>query len=149
MKTTEPSRLPQRPNAEPGGGPAGQTGARRGRSIRDRTLRAATVAVAVSAVVLTLAALVTFGIRSALGVAIGGALATANLLVFARMAGPSSPRRDTPWMVIAILKFLLLFGGVWLILRTGVFSPLALAFGYGVAPDRYRSREPLRPEAAR
>jgi len=101
----------------------------------DAGTRAAVVAVACSAAVLTLAALVTFGLQTAFGVATGGLLATANLMVFVRAGKAFLDKKGTaPWAMIAVLKFLLLFGGVWMILRTGIVSPLALAFGYGSLP---------------
>ena len=98
-------------------------------------MRAPVIAVAATAVVLTVAAVPTFGFQSALGVAIGGALATVNLIVFARAGRAFLEKKGTtPWAMVAVLKLVLLFGGVWMILRTGIVSPLALACGYGSLP---------------
>jgi hypothetical protein len=98
----------------------------------DGTMRAVVLSVAGSAVVMTLIALVWFDARAALGVAVGGAIATANLYVFARIGEAFIARRGrtAPWAVIAVLKLLVLLGGVWLILKSGVVSPLSLAIGY-------------------
>ena len=35
-----------------------------------------------------------------------------------------------PWAVIAVLKLVVLLGGVWLLLRSGLVSGLSLAVGY-------------------
>jgi hypothetical protein len=98
----------------------------------DDTMRAVVLSVAGSAAVMALIALVWRDARAALGVAIGGAIATANLYVFARIGVAFIARRGrtAPWAVIAVLKLLVLLGGVWLILKSGVVSPLALAIGY-------------------
>jgi hypothetical protein len=98
----------------------------------DGTMRAVVLSVAGSAVVMALIALAWQGTRAALGVAIGGAIATANLYVFARIGVAFIARRGrtAPWAVIAVLKLLALLGGVWLILKSGVVSPLSLAIGY-------------------
>jgi hypothetical protein len=72
-------------------------------------MRAALISVAGAALVMTLGALAAYGARAALGVAIGGAIATANLFVFAKVGEAFISRRGrtAPWAVIAVLK---LFG---------------------------------------
>jgi hypothetical protein len=42
--------------------------------------------------------------------------------------------RTAPWGVVALLKLLTLFGGVWLLLERGVVSGLSLAAGYAALP---------------
>jgi hypothetical protein len=81
---------------------------------------------------MTAVAAVGFGARAALGVAIGGAIATANLYVFARIGDAfiSGRGRVVPWAVIAVLKLGALLGGVYFILRSGIVSGLALTIGY-------------------
>jgi hypothetical protein len=103
---------------------------------QDGTLRAAILAVAAAAAVLSAGALAFAGTRTAIGVAIGGALAIANLVVLARIgqAFISRKGRTAPWAVIAAVKLVVLFGGVWLLLRSGVASGLALALGYCALP---------------
>jgi len=55
---------------------------------------------------------------------------------------------------VAVLKLLLLFGGVWIILKSGVVSGLSLAAGYAALPfgvtfaslfGPKQSEEPLSP----
>jgi hypothetical protein len=101
----------------------------------DATMRFAIKCVAISGVVLALGGL-TFGLRSALGVAIGGAMATANLWLFAHVGKAFLERRglSAPWVAIALLKLFALLAGLWLIMRTGVVSGLSLAVGYGALP---------------
>jgi len=76
------------------------------------------------------------GLRTGFGVAVGAAIAAANLWVFARVGQAFVSRKgnSAPWVVIALLKMALLFGGVWLILRTGVISALSLFAGYAALP---------------
>lgn len=99
-------------------------------------MRAAILSVVAAALCLAIGAFATFGVKSGIGVAIGGALAVANLMVFARLgqafvAGKGS---SAPWGIVAVLKLVALFGGVWLILKSGYVSGLALAVGYGALP---------------
>jgi hypothetical protein len=103
---------------------------------QEEGVRAAMKSVAGTACVLTLGALVAFDWRTARGVAVGGAFALANLWAFARIGEAFLSRRGTaaPWTVFGMLKLAGLFGGVWLILRSGIASPLALLAGYGALP---------------
>lgn len=75
-------------------------------------------------------------LRTGLGVTLGGLVATANLWVLAKVvqAFVSKEGNTAPWGVIALLKMALLFGGVWLILRTGIVSGLSLIAGYSALP---------------
>lgn len=102
----------------------------------DATMNAAIVSVGITAVVLALAALAAYGGRAALGVGIGGAIATLNLLVFARIGQAFVSRRGNtaPWAVVAVVKLIALLGGIWLILKSEVVSGLALTIGYGALP---------------
>ncbi|WP_437674356.1 ATP synthase subunit I [Sorangium sp. So ce131] len=98
----------------------------------DATLRAVLRWVAGTAVALSVAGLLAYGARAALGVALGGAIATANLYVFARIVDAFLSRRGrtASWTLIAIVKLTGLMGGVWLILKSGTVSGLALMVGY-------------------
>ena len=98
----------------------------------DETMRAAILCVGGSAAVATVIAALVYGGRAALGVAIGGAIATANLYVFARIgqAFIGQRGRTAPWAVIAVLKLGALLFGVWFILKSGIVSGLALTIGY-------------------
>ncbi len=93
-------------------------------------------AVGAVAVVFAVAALAIGGPAAGLGVAVGGLVATLNLWFFAYVGrgvlsgGPGSRY----WAMIAVLKILLLFGGAWLLMKSGLTSPLTLAVGYGALP---------------
>jgi hypothetical protein len=102
----------------------------------DAPMKAAIWTVAGTAVVLSAAAAIGFGARHALGVAIGGALATLNLLVFARIGQAFLSRKGNtaPWAIIAVIKLVALLGGVWLIIKSGYISGLTLTIGYGSLP---------------
>lgn len=102
----------------------------------DAPMRAAIVSVLASGLCIAIAGLALFGARAGLGAAIGGAIATANLWVFARMGQAFIARRGrtAPWGVIAVLKLIGLFGGVWLVLTSGLASGLSLAAGYAALP---------------
>ena len=104
--------------------------------VGDPSMRAAIVSVFVCGVCFALVALALFGARAALGVFIGGTIATGNLFVFARLGQAMIARKGNtaPWSVVAVLKLLLLFCGVWIILRSGVVSGLSLAVGYAALP---------------
>ncbi|WP_437633129.1 ATP synthase subunit I [Sorangium sp. So ce854] len=100
--------------------------------VGDATMRAVLRWVAGTAAVLSVAGLLAYGVRAALGVAIGGAIATANLYVFARIVDAFISRRGhtVSWTVIAMVKLGALMGGVWLILKSEAVSGLALMVGY-------------------
>lgn len=102
----------------------------------DEGVRAAMMSVALSAGVLAAGAFAAFDLGTARGVAVGGAFALANLWAFARIGEAFLSRRGAgaPWAAFAMFKLAGLFGGVWLILRSGIASPLALAVGYGALP---------------
>ena len=97
----------------------------------DASMRAALVSVSVCGIAFTVTAL-HLGFRAALGVAVGGLMAALNLFVLAwtgeaLLAGKA---RALPWGAVAALKMLLLFGGVSLILRSGLVPWVGFAIGY-------------------
>lgn len=102
----------------------------------DPAMRAAVMAVACSAAALTLGALGVSGGRAALGAALGGALATANLWVFARLGDAFIARKGNtaPWSMIAAVKLVFVFGAIWIILQRDLVPGLALAVGYAALP---------------
>ena len=104
--------------------------------VGDAPMRSAIVSVFVTGLCFGIAGFAVAGVRAGLGVTIGGLLAGLNLLVFARVGEAFVARRGNaaPWGVVALLKMGLLFGGVWLILKNGYFSPLALIAGYAALP---------------
>lgn len=102
----------------------------------DPTMLAAMRAVGLTAAALALITLVAFGAEKGLSVAAGGAIATVNLIVFARVGQAFVARNgmSAPWFVIGILKLVLLLGGVWLLIKSGYVSGVWLAGGYGALP---------------
>ncbi|MGK4001271.1 ATP synthase subunit I [Sorangium sp. So ce1036] len=120
-----------RPGA-PGSEPPQKDPAPGGQPGVDAAMRVVLRWVAGTAAVLAVAALLAYGARAALGVAIGGAIAAANLYVFARIVDAFLSRRGrtASWTLIAFVKLTGLMGGVWLILRSGIVSGVALMVGY-------------------
>jgi hypothetical protein len=104
--------------------------------VGDASMRAAIVAVFAFALCFAVIGFVFMGVQTGFGVLAGGAVATVNLLVFARVGQAFIHREGNaaPWGVVAALKLLLLFGGVWIILKSGVVSALSLAAGYAALP---------------
>jgi hypothetical protein len=103
---------------------------------QDKTLQAAVKTVAATAGVATVVAVVAANLRFGLGVAAGGAIAVANLIVLARIVQAFLGKKGNtaPWAIIAVLKLVLLLGGVWLILKSETVSGLALVLGYMSLP---------------
>jgi hypothetical protein len=101
-----------------------------------QAMRGAVIAVAVSGAAFALLGFALFDARVGLGVALGGALATANLAVFARLGEAFLGQRGNaaPWALVAVVKLVFLFGGVWVILKNDFVPGLALAAGYGALP---------------
>ncbi|MFO0587193.1 MAG: ATP synthase subunit I [Polyangiaceae bacterium] len=102
----------------------------------DKTLQAAVKTVAATAGVVTVVAMIAAGLRFGLGVAAGGAIAVANLIVLARVVQAFLTKKGNtaPWAIIAVLKLVLLLGGVWMILKSEVVSGLPLVIGYMSLP---------------
>ncbi|MFO0549416.1 MAG: ATP synthase subunit I [Polyangiaceae bacterium] len=130
VRSTEPTDRSESPAREPT--PA--TPARRSR--RDATLVAAIRMTAVATFGLTVIAGLATDARWATGTLVGGALATLNLLLFARIGeNILSPHgRNAPWAVLGALKLLGLFAAVYIILKRTDVSGLAFALGYGALP---------------
>lgn len=103
---------------------------------RDPTLRSAIRTVAITGLVLTVLGGVGFDLRTAIGVGLGALLATVNLILFVRLgeAFLAQQGKSAPWAALGGIKLLGLFAAVWLILRRGDVSALALVVGYGALP---------------
>ncbi|HEY6459930.1 MAG TPA: ATP synthase subunit I [Polyangiaceae bacterium] len=105
-------------------------------------MRASIVAVGLTGAAFALAALVVTGPSTALSVAIGAAVATANLWALARIIAALLPRTEggakaqsrAGWGVVAVLKVLGLVAVVWLLMRHGLVSPLPLVVGFVSLP---------------
>jgi hypothetical protein len=104
--------------------------------VGDAPMRAAIASVAVCGLCFAVAGFAFFGMRAGLGALLGGVLATVNLVVFARVGQAFLTRKGNiaPWGLVAVLKLLLLFSGVWLILKSGLVSGFSLAAGYAALP---------------
>ena len=102
----------------------------------DAPMRAAIYSVAGFGLIFGMVAVALVDVRMGIGVSIGGAIATVNLLVFARIGQAFVTRGEStaPWALVAVLKLVLLFSGVWLILKSGLVSGLSLAAGYAALP---------------
>lgn len=107
----------------------------------DAPLRASIFAVGATGAAFALFALLGFGVRPALGVLAGGAIATANLWILAKivMAFFARQRSAALWSVVAIVKLFALVGGVWLLVKDrdgagGLLHGLHLAMGWAALP---------------
>ena len=107
-----------------------------GDSLGDRPIRAAIASVAGCGVIFGVVAFAAVDVETGVGVLVGAAIATVNLIVFARVGQAFIARKGNtaPWGVVAVLKLFLLFGGVWLILKSGWVSGVSLAAGYAALP---------------
>jgi hypothetical protein len=123
-----------------------RSGQRRRASRLDAQLRVSLASVALSGTAITVAAVPFFGLSTALSVAVGAGLATANLWALARIVaallpdeshassdGPAGPSAAT-WAFLGVLKMFALFGVVWLLMRHGVVSIVAMLVGFGALP---------------
>ncbi len=110
----------------------------------DPRLRAAMITVVVAAAAFSGVAAYAWSSRAALSVAVGGAIATANLWVLARIVGSLMPAEGeeprsasnakTAWGVLALLKLTVLFGGVWFLMTNHLVDPIPLVVGFGALP---------------
>ena len=93
-------------------------------------------AVALVGIVLVVGAFVSSGARPARSVAIGGFFAVANLwsIVMIVRGLLAAKRGKTPWGLIAALKLVVLFGGLYLLLKSGIAELMPLLVGYGALP---------------
>jgi hypothetical protein len=126
----------------PGQGSAGLVRAAAGPYVLDARMRMCLLAVALSGAAMTAGALLVFGARSALAVAVGSGIATGNLWVLGRIVGALLPgaaagaraQSKAGWVLVAMLKMVGLVGLLWLLMRHGVLSPLSLMAGFGSLP---------------
>lgn len=108
----------------------------------DPRLRTAILSVAAVGAGLTVAALWLFGVSVTWSVAVGAVLAASNLWALARIMVPLLPsdeatarrRNRGRHALAAVLKMLGLVGGVWLLMRHGVVSPIPMVVGFGSLP---------------
>jgi hypothetical protein len=102
----------------------------------DGSMTTSIVAVAGVAVALSVGALALFGWRSALGVALGGLVATANLWLFALIIRGvlQGGRKGRLWSLAGFVKLLVLLGAAFYLLRAGLTGGLTIAVGYAALP---------------
>jgi hypothetical protein len=103
---------------------------------REGAVRAALIGVAAAGAVLAGAGTVVGGARTLLGIAVGAALGVANLWVMSRVVAAfvAGGGRGLPWSLIALVKLIALFGGLWLLAKSGVVELGSLALGLGALP---------------
>ncbi len=84
-----------------------------------------------------------WGARLALSVGAGAAIAASNLYVLSKIvgammggavAGESRGVGAGTWGLLAMVKMVVLFGGIWLVMTKGLVDPLGLVVGYGSLP---------------
>jgi hypothetical protein len=99
-------------------------------------IRQTFIAVSILGIIGTIVALWLKGTVAARSVAIGAALAVANLWLLAQMVRGFLARKGTsaPWSIVAVLKFVLLFGAMYLLVRTRIVEILPCVFGFGALP---------------
>ncbi len=99
-------------------------------------LRYSIMAVSVVGLVGTIASVWLGGTTIARSVAIGAAIAVGNLWLLAQMVRGFLARKGSvvPWSLIAVLKFVALFGAMYVLVRTRIVHLLPCAFGFGALP---------------
>ncbi len=76
------------------------------------------------------------GMASARSVAIGATIAVANLWILAQMVRGFLTRKGNvaPWGVIAVLKFVVLFGAMYVLVKSRLVNLLPCAIGFCALP---------------
>ena len=102
------------------------------RVVHARTMRMVAWAIAASVVVLALACGVTKGARFGVGVGVGGVIGFANFLVLAKILESMTGKGNGAafWGLVYVMKIVLLFGGVALLLHTGLLSGVGMVVGF-------------------
>ncbi len=99
-------------------------------------VRRAILAVSMVGLVGTVTSIWLGGASTARSVAIGAAIAVGNLWLLAQMVRGFLGRSGAaaPWSVIAVLKFVALFGAMYVLVKARVVSLLPCVFGFGALP---------------
>ncbi len=91
--------------------------------------------VALFGVTMAVIAVFASGGRAALGVAIGAFVAVANLALISLLVRRLlSGENRLPWGAVSLVKLVALFGGLYLLLKSGWVELLPLLIGYGALP---------------
>jgi hypothetical protein len=95
----------------------------------------------------TIAAAFLGGALAARSVALGAAVAAANLWTIGLVVRGmfSGKRSRVPWPLVAVLKMAILFGGLYLALKSGWVELLPLLVGYGALPVGIVARQVSAP----
>lgn len=106
--------------------------------VLDTRMRTSIACVAVCGATLALGTFLLLDRGSAGSVAIGSFIAVANLWTLARVVSASlrgvRQGRSVAWMPLAVLKTVGLFALVWLLLRYGGVTPIAMTVGLAALP---------------
>ena len=99
-------------------------------------VRQSIVAVSLVGLVGAAAAFWLGGTASARSVAIGTAIGVANLWLLAQMVRGFLTRKSAlaPWGVIAVLKFVVLFGAMYVLVKSRLVNLLPCAIGFAALP---------------
>jgi hypothetical protein len=106
----------------------------------DPQTRVAIVGVAAMGATFAVGALAGWGVHAGISVATGAGIAVANLYGLARIVGALLGARveGDPgagiWGILAVLKIVILFGGIWFLLSTRLVDPMPLVVGWGALP---------------
>jgi hypothetical protein len=106
----------------------------------DPRTRTAILGVAAIGATLAIGALAGWGVRSGISVAVGALIAVANLYGLARIVGAMLGARAEGdagaglWGILAVLKVVVLFGGVWFLFTSHLVEPMSLVVGWGALP---------------
>lgn len=107
-------------------------------STLDPKLKVAIGAVLVFGAAFATAGAVVWDRHVALSVLIGATIAATNLYALARiihaLTMPGASKTVAGWVLALLMKMLLLFGGLWLLLKGGVVTVMPLAAGYLTLP---------------
>jgi hypothetical protein len=101
-----------------------------------RGIHRALIAVCIFGLLGTLAALWLGGMRPAMSVAIGAGIAAGNLWLLAQMVRAFLAQKgaSAPWGIVAVLKFVLLFGAMYVLVKTRTVDILPCAIGFCALP---------------
>jgi hypothetical protein len=102
----------------------------------DPRLVTAMVTVAALGALMALTAAFVWGARMAFSVGAGAAIATSNLYFLSRIVGAMvrGGAGVGAWAVLAVLKMMILFGGILLLMTRGLVDPIGLVVGYAALP---------------
>jgi hypothetical protein len=101
-----------------------------------RGVRRALIAISIFGLLGTGAALWLGGMQPARSVAFGAGIAAGNLWLLAQMVRAFLAKKGStaPWGIIAVLKYCVLFGAMYVLVKTRTVDILPFAIGFGALP---------------